>query len=196
MATQAPRDPRPARTPTEQLRSLRAYRSAAERVLSRALMATAFLVVAFAAIPARAEPEFPGKLQTILATIKPGVCTPSCMLCHTDPAGGEKYLRSVGDTGTVWAIFLGNYVKSNNAMAVANLKSDTDGDTVSDIDELLAGTDPLVKGSPSICSPEYGCGARVAPAPPSYRGAAGVAALFAAAVAAYFVRRPRHTPRR
>jgi hypothetical protein len=197
MATKDLRDPSTARTTSEQLRNMRGSRPTAAGSLRWSFVIAALLVSAFAAAPAQAKPEFPGELQKMLAATKTGVCTPSCMLCHTDPAGGGEYVRTtLNKSGVAWPGSIEIILLSKNAQGLANLKDeDTDGDTISDLDELLAGTDPLVKGTPSICAPEYGCGARVAPAPRSYRGAAGVAALFAAAVAAYFVRRPRHAAR-
>jgi hypothetical protein len=76
------------------------------------------------------------------------------MLCHTDPEGGENKLNSFAGVGLI--------LKDG---AIDGKSTDTDGDGKMDADELVAGENPATYGAVSVCTPEYGCGARVAKAP-------------------------------
>ncbi len=158
-----------------------------------ALLTAALAVAALSLVtlPASAKPEVPGRLQTLLEK-KAGkkLCTPTCLLCHTDPAGGTDYVRDPRAPVTAWyAVAYGEDEAGFNTLA--DRKADSDMDGVADYDELVAGTDPFAASNASICSPLYGCGARIAPASSSNRATTGAAAIFAAAVATYLVRRPR-----
>lgn len=154
------------------------------------LLATGLLaVLATVSAPAAAKPDIPGKLQEMLkAKSGKDVCTPSCMLCHTDPAGGDDRIREP----KLSVLLVYSLADNKNVAGLDGLdKTNTDDDDVTDYQELVAGTDPYAKGTSPICAPVYGCGARIAPASSSNRATSGAAALFAAAVATYLVRRPR-----
>lgn len=127
------------------------------------------LSVLVVALPASAEPTFPGAIQEA-ANIP---CTPTCLLCHlTVPGEKDNWRQPFAGTA------LGNGLKPGQPETmpamVENLRTnkiDTDHDGKLDVDELAAGSDPN-KPDPSaaICGPTYGCGAHVAavtPPPPT-----------------------------
>ena len=107
---------------------------------------------------ARALPDYPKYLQS--AADAP--CLPHCNLCHRDDNAGSgtvdrpfgKSLQQVGH--------LGGGGKSDVTRSVGEIrtqKTDSDGDGVSDIDELSAGEDPNYAGDGSLCGPRVGCSA-------------------------------------
>ncbi|HWA73103.1 MAG TPA: thrombospondin type 3 repeat-containing protein [Polyangiaceae bacterium] len=146
-----------------------------------------------ASVRAHAEATFPSKLEALAATS----CTPTCLLCHTDPAGGLDHLRNDA-SGAPWALI--NFTFLKNGGTVDNVTpldaKDTDGDGMSDLKEIQAGRDPLVKGEAPICSElKYGCGAsHLARTAPLDRGS--YAWLGAAAVACVLAGRRRVQSRR
>jgi hypothetical protein len=134
----------------------RSWTSGAARSLVGVVATLAVVAVgALSARRAEARPEYPGKLQTVAAMD----CTPACTLCHSDPAGGKENLRT--DT-TIWSTLVG----AIGTQSDAGLMGDTDGDGTSDLNELRAGTDPGSKANTLICTPLYGCFARVARSAP------------------------------
>ncbi|HEY4118445.1 MAG TPA: thrombospondin type 3 repeat-containing protein [Byssovorax sp.] len=146
-----------------------------------AALAAATLAVAPSA---RATMEFPGLIQTDLQL----TYTPQCSLCHPNNVTGpgtaqQPFAESMKAAG------LAPYDDASLNAALLALQSamtDSDGDGVSDIDELLAGTDP--NGAGAILVPTYGCGARIAP---TSDGADGVAAFVTAALLALSARRKK-----
>jgi hypothetical protein len=140
----------------------------------------------FAAANAHAEPEFPGVLKD-----KAGAtCIVTCLTCHTDPAGGADKLK------LPFGATFGAAVKAADGGSTMLLDtfnmSDTDMDGVKDLVEVKAGQDPTVFGPQSICTPSYGCGARLA-RPSRERGT--VVALALAAGALVLAGRRRSKPR-
>ncbi len=142
---------------------------------------------------AHASPTYPPtiKLDLDLAQV------PDCTLCHRDQLGGAgTVIRPFGRTLIDHFQLTGN---NNVALLKAALASDdsqnldSDGDGVTDIDELRMGTNPNVGASgveagPDVPLPETGCAFAV-------RSPAGDAALLAVmfVTLGFFARRKRHS---
>jgi hypothetical protein len=129
--------------------------------LARFLMNVALFLVASRAAPAFASASFPPAIQAELGLGS----APPCTLCHRNDVGG---------IGTVVTPF-GRTMLNRLGLAAANVGSlkaalaadqaqnlDSDGDGISDIDELQAGMDPNVGASGEVAGldvplPETGC---------------------------------------
>lgn len=132
----------------------------------------------------QASPEFPEQIQEVLSLD----CVPVCVLCHRTADGGLNTLREPFGTYIKGMGVLQNLPGAFRAVE-QDPNGDSDGDGINDVAEIRANTNPNVKDLPNkpsdpICSAaQYGCGARIAPAPaPGNRGwglfaALGVAAL-------------------
>jgi hypothetical protein len=151
----------------------------------------AFLAFAPASLPARlaqASDEYPSVLQDELDM----PCAPGCTLCHSTQIG--QLGTAAGGTlfGKATAVGAGPKNPARLREFVGMLEAgntDTDDDGKPDTTELAEGGDPSSKGDGRVCGPEYGCGARIAKAPPSNGLGFGLAALCAGAVALGFRRR-------
>jgi hypothetical protein len=109
-------------------------------------------------------------------------CAPQCTICHQTSQGGLKTVtRPFGKTMFGYGLDPAKPDSVEGALIqdVAN-GDDSDGDGVCDFDELLAGTNPSIKGDAPLCGPESGCFARIAPHPTddtdNIAGFAGIAA--------------------
>ena len=128
--------------------------------MKRALCLTVGLLLLLGdARSAAATPNFPDELsaQWGLSSLP---TSPSCLLCHTNPAGG---------LGTVTTPF-GSFLRSRGLRAydVASLRTaleadrgerhDSDGNGLPDYDDLQKGDDPNgAAGDGDVERPRYGC---------------------------------------
>ncbi len=131
------------------------------RTFETFLGALAFAAVALTVPRALASASYPGEIQSALNMD----CAPPCTVCHRDQNGGA---------GTATKPFAQAMIKDGDLVgqdpslvkpALDKLEaagSDSDGDGVTDVGELRAGTDPNVKGPSPLFCPTYGCGAHVA----------------------------------
>ena len=144
----------------------------------------------------RAEPEYPEVVQEATGLTCPAPCT----LCHTREAGGLTYITPFGRR--IWGLGIRpgrletltatiRCMREQNCESAPGEAFDTDGDGVSDIDELDQGRHPGRAGDIALCGASYGCGARV-----EHRGVLswrGAALLGGSVLAALWLirRRPR-----
>ena len=143
-------------------------------------------LAAFAfAHPANAFPTFPPRLQSALEQqFGVSFCVPQCIVCHQTNAGGKGTTTAFANN----LIIYGHLTTNGDDPVVDKVKAyfaavaaaqgtgkmpngDSDGDGVSDADELKAHDLPGVAGpvgNNKLCLDiEYGCaGGRIAPAPP------------------------------
>lgn len=120
--------------------------------------------VLFLAPGALASPDYPTAIQDELGT----PCVPQCTLCHTtNPGRAGTASQPFVNTLKVPGMNTSGLRTAIRALAADQSADapDTDGDGVSDVDELLQGHDPNVEGAGDICALDvrYGCGARVEP---------------------------------
>lgn len=107
---------------------------------------------------AQASPTYPGELVTLAEM----PCVATCTVCHETNAGGAATvtrpfgvaLMDRGLSGGSNLESLGTAFDTLVADAV-----DSDGDGVTDADELAGGEDPNPDGAPfcDVLTPEYGC---------------------------------------
>ena len=147
-------------------------RTHASAVLSAVLVG---LVTLASAHSAHASSSYPPEVQKALSKqFGKDYCVPQCTLCHQTNVGGIGTLNSFGSSLRAET---GLFVLNPGAVGPAFEKyfadkpnADSDGDAMSDLKELEVGSSPSVKlprGEGLVCPDiTYGCGARVAAAPP------------------------------
>jgi hypothetical protein len=167
-----------------------------------------------AASIASAHDEYPG---IILDTFpERGGCAPQCTLCHVNPAGGLP-LKSEGISDYVgphrgYGVFVGNLQSVpdggpiNDTTLPIKLRAmktnpcnlgdtsdtgpcDSDGDGVTDYDEVSQGFDPDTPGEGNTGCPKYGCGATISPHPQRPTDAGRASLVIAALGVAFAVGR-------
>jgi hypothetical protein len=123
---------------------------------------------------ARASWDYPPALAAAIASQYPMAvkCVPLCTACHLTTQGGPGNLNVFGvNMENVGGLLPGDASLVGPALAkLAKVDPDSDGDGTHDIEEIEAGDSPSVAlplGIGEFCPDiKYGCGARIAPAPP------------------------------
>lgn len=140
--------------------------------LASALAAPAALLVTTLSGSALASPTFPSVVQSHWSLSY----APTCSTCHQN---GQTGLGTVTTPFGVSLRAAGAKAQDENALmaaldTIAANNTDSDGDGVSDMEELVAGTNPNgTSGGASAAAPDpaFGCAASVAPQPASPTGA-------------------------
>jgi hypothetical protein len=158
------------------------------------LIGSAVLALMGRPAPARAISRFPGEIidyfKNVHSPPKDLKYTPPCSVCHIGGTTGSGSVQTPFGISMLAHGLTGDRNSITPALVALDADAvDSDGDGVSDIDELIADTDPNAAANVSLSSsnPSYGCS--VAPGrggqiPCSALGAAILAALV-------FLRRPR-----
>jgi hypothetical protein len=151
---------------------------------------------------ASASEPYPGKIQETLGL----ECAPACTICHRDLLGGrntvtQPFGKAIRGTAfleccnpdlipdALGALSSGSCTPSPGGVPQQG-NCDSDGDGVTDIDELIAGRDPNPGGVEFCAGPKYGCGAHIAPAESRIDW---FSLLMAGATAAVLVRKVRRS---
>jgi hypothetical protein len=106
-----------------------------------------------------AMPTFPSEIQSYLHLSY----TPQCTLCHASLSGGGPVVTPFGEAMQAAGLTMSGGSTLTNALdTLAKNKTDSNGNGISDIDELKAGNNP----NPDKTPVQYGCGAKIAPGNP------------------------------
>jgi len=122
-----------------------------------------FLLLALAASPAFASDTYPPYIAN-----KYGIdpIPEQCSLCHTGGITGKGTVNTpFGKTARAHGLTDSNEMLLGTVLDAMDAEhTDSDGDGVSDIDELKAGTDPNLSGDEQpVPTLRFGCGAQVMP---------------------------------
>ena len=143
-------------------------------VSSFAIAALVGLALCGTASVAQAKPTYPPIFQESLSkTLGIPICVPQCTACHQTSLGGLKTLNVFGKNLQDKAGLTASQISIDSAVMTYFALTpdvDSDGDGVSDRQELVDGSSPSIPGErgQGLFCPDikYGCGASVAPARP------------------------------
>jgi len=125
---------------------------------------------------AAASPTYPPFLANAVTEEIPDAphCAPQCTACHLTTEGGFGTLNKFGHNLQMIGGLLpgGSQADVSHALKVlAAADPDSDGDGTKDIEEIKAGDSPALAAPSGVAQwcPDirYGCGARIAAAPPA-----------------------------
>jgi len=113
------------------------------------------LATVFVGKVARASADYPAAIQmkAILTY------TPKCTLCHANEDGSDGKVAT-DFARTLWALGMRGSDLGSLERALDKDRArqwDTDGDGVSDVDELIGGSDPSGSALSQFPPPEHGC---------------------------------------
>jgi hypothetical protein len=141
----------------------------------RPLALSACLIGLCAAQRAQASETYPPKVQeAMMKRLNASYCVPQCILCHLTNQGGIGTLNPFGKNLQRATVLLprrpDTVAQAFETYLSTQANADSDMDGTSDVKELEIGDSPAVAGVPGtnlICPDiRYGCGARIASAPP------------------------------